>query len=348
MDPVRIGFVGAGFMGQLAHLSNYDRIGDCEVVALAEPQAELAARVARRYDVPTVYDTHEELVDDAEVDAIVAAQPYQRYAHIVPDLLEAEVPLFTEKPAAVRPDTTEHLAELAEEANVPYMIGYHKRSDPAMEYARDIVDDWRTSGEYGDLRYVRITMPEGDWISGAPAPITTDETPPDGAMESLPEAFDEDVGEEYNAFINYYIHQVNAFRYFYDEPYEVAFADDAGTLLVAESESGVSGTLEMTPYRTSADWQESVLVGFDRGYVRVDLPAPLDSQTAGDVEVMRNDGDGNQRTVRPAMPNRSAMRNQAENFIAVASGERDPPCNVREAAEDLRVAYEYIAQRHDV
>lgn len=78
MSETRIGFVGAGYMGQLAHLRNYDRVDDCEVVALAEPRTELTARVARRYEIPETYSDHEELLAEANVDAVVAAQPYQR------------------------------------------------------------------------------------------------------------------------------------------------------------------------------------------------------------------------------------------------------------------------------
>ena len=34
MDKVRIGFIGVGSMGQMAHLVNYVTIEDCEVAAL--------------------------------------------------------------------------------------------------------------------------------------------------------------------------------------------------------------------------------------------------------------------------------------------------------------------------
>jgi len=36
MNKVKIGFVGCGFMGQLAHLPNFIESEKCEVVALAE------------------------------------------------------------------------------------------------------------------------------------------------------------------------------------------------------------------------------------------------------------------------------------------------------------------------
>ena len=44
MEPVRMGFVGAGYMGQLAHIGNYARrstsapLADARLLALAEPR----------------------------------------------------------------------------------------------------------------------------------------------------------------------------------------------------------------------------------------------------------------------------------------------------------------------
>ena len=45
MKKIKLGLVGAGRMGQLAHLSNYAVLDDCEVIALAEPREKLAQKV---------------------------------------------------------------------------------------------------------------------------------------------------------------------------------------------------------------------------------------------------------------------------------------------------------------
>ena len=58
MSKVRIGFVGVGAMGQMAHLRNYVDLDDCEVVAIAELRAETARLVARRYGIEKVYPSH--------------------------------------------------------------------------------------------------------------------------------------------------------------------------------------------------------------------------------------------------------------------------------------------------
>jgi predicted dehydrogenase len=340
-----VGFIGAGRMGQLAHLRNYDRVADCEVVALAEPRSRLAERVAGRYEIPAVYEDHADLLANADVDAVVAAQPYQRHRFLVPDVLEAGVPVFTEKPLAVTVEGGEEIVAAGERTDTLHVVGYHKRSDPAMGHARELIEEWRRTGAYGDLRYVRITMPAGDWIGGAPDPVRTDEEPPDDEMATPADDLSPAAAEAYSRFVNVFSHQVNAFRFLFGEPYELTFADPNGRLLAVESESGVTGALEMDPYETSADWQERVLVGFDRGYVRVELPAPLTAQEAGTVEVLRDDGDA-QTTERPAMPPRSAMYAQAENFLAAVEGEREPACTAREALADLREAREYVDMRY--
>ena len=46
MKKIRLGFIGTGNMGQMAHLRNYATLPNCEVVAMAELRPQLAAQVA--------------------------------------------------------------------------------------------------------------------------------------------------------------------------------------------------------------------------------------------------------------------------------------------------------------
>lgn len=342
MSKLKIGFVGVGGMGQMAHLSNYAVLRDqCEVVALAEVRPRLARTVADRYGVPTVYGNHLELLNDAKVDAIVAPQPYRTHINIIPDILKAGIPVFTEKPISLTVEAGEELVRLTDAHGTLHMVGYHKRSDPAMEYASKVIQQWKASEEFGKLQYVRVTMPPGDWIGGADAPLNSDEPYPDAALEPGPADFTDEQTRQLDFFVNYYIHQVNAIRFLLREPYKITFADRRGVLLAGESDGGVTVALEMAPYNTSIEWHESLLVCFERGFVRVDLPPPLARQQAGKVTIMR-DGNGAPSYEIPIMPNQHAMRRQAINFIAAVRGERPAPCDSKEALEDLKLARDYI------
>ena len=53
---------------------------------------------------------------------------------------------LTEKPLALSVEAGEMLADLADKNKVTHMVGYHKRSDPAMEYAKSIIDQWKEQG----------------------------------------------------------------------------------------------------------------------------------------------------------------------------------------------------------
>lgn len=344
MRKPRIGFVGVGGMGQCAHLRNYASLPECRVVAIAEVREGLGRRVAERYGVPTVYPDHATMLAHEQLDGIVAAQPFTRHGVLVPELLRAGVPVFTEKPLAGSIETGERILRSVERSGAWHMVGYHKRSDPATMFAKTEIERLRATGEIGAMRYVRILMPAGDWVAaGFTDLVTSDDAMP--ALASDPPAGDMDAAtyERYIAFVNYYIHQVNLMRHLLGEPYAVTHADPSGVLLVARSESGVAGVIEMSPYVTSVDWHESALVAFERGYVRIDLPAPLASNRPGRVEVFMDPGSGaTPRTVVPSLPWVHAMRQQALNFVRAVKGEIAPMCKAAEALEDLKVARDYI------
>jgi predicted dehydrogenase len=344
MSAVRIGFVGVGSMGQCAHLRNYVTVPDCEVVAIAELREGLARQVAARYHVPRIYRNHEEMLASEKLNGIVASQPFTRHGTLVPELLKAGIPIFTEKPLAGSIEAGQKILAALQRSGAWHMVGYHKRSDPATMYAVAEMKRLKQSGELGSLRYVRIIMPAGDWVaSGFNDLIRTNEPTPQLTFDPPASDMDDETYKQYVSFVNYYIHQVNLIRHLLGEPYRVTYADPSGVLLAAQSSSGVAVTLEMSPYTTTVDWQESALVAFERGYIKLDLPAPLSSNRPGRVEILRDPGQGATPEVTvPHLPWVHAMRQQAINFVAAIKGEIKPMCEAPEAMEDLNIARDYV------
>jgi predicted dehydrogenase len=278
------------------------------------------------------------------LDGVVASQPYSRHGQIVPGLIEAGVPVFTEKPLARSVQVGQRIVEAVGEHGGRHMLGYHKRSDPATLYAREQIERFKASGEIGALRYVRILMPAGDWIAqGSTQLIQTNARTPSLPVDPLPVDMDEQTAREYDAFVNYYIHQVNLMRHLLGEDYEVSYADPSGVLLAVQSQSGVAGTIEMSPYRTTIDWQEEALIAFEQGYVKLELPAPLARNRPGRVTVFRDPGKGETPETRvPQLPWIHAMRQQASFFLRALRGEPTPLCEAQEALRDLEIARDYV------
>ncbi|MFP3902872.1 MAG: Gfo/Idh/MocA family protein [Armatimonadota bacterium] len=343
MSRIRIGFVGAGQMGQCAHLRSYIAVPGCTVVALAELRPRLRDRVAARYGIENTYPHHRAMLDAENLDAIVAVQAFTRHGVLLPELLKAGVPVFIEKPLARSVSAGQRICAAADEAGTWIMVGYHKRSDPAVMWAKHRMEEIQKSGHLGSMTYIRLTMPPGDWIAGGfEELIQTDEAVPDMQTDPPPEGMDETSRQRYETFVNYYVHQVNLPRHLLGESYTVTHVDPSGTVLVTRSASGIPGVIEMEPYKTSIDWNERALVCFERGYVDIALPPPLARNRAGRVEMFEDPGDDPPRITQPTLPPRDAMRQQAQNFVHAVAGKMAPMCRATEAVEDLYVAEQYV------
>jgi predicted dehydrogenase len=349
MDKVRIGFVGAGFMGQLAHIRSYALLGDeCELVALAEPRQRTAELVAARYGIARVYRDHRELLESERLDGIVAPQKYTYHAALLPELYPNVAHLFTEKPLALGAAAGDRLVALARKAGCIHMLGYHRRSDPATREAKRTVDAWKASGELGTLRYVRVCYSDGDWTANAEARfIDVGEEPPPFPAEQFPEfAADDEARWALAVGVDTLVHPLNLIRHFLGEGYHLVFVHASGRLIVFESDSGVPVTIEVTPYRVSVGFDEEILVAFDRGYVRL-RPAPsLAINRAGTLDVYRDGGNGAVPELSsPQLPWTDPQQAQASDFLRVCRGEAPPPTDAAEAAEDLHLVSDIVRAR---
>jgi predicted dehydrogenase len=347
---IRIGFVGAGFMGQLAHIRSYALLRDeCELVALAEPRTKMAELVAARFGIERVYRDHHELIDSEELDGIVAVQKFTHHAALLPELYPQVPFLFTEKPLALGAEQGDRLVSLASEAGCVHMLGYQRRCDPATHEAKRIVDAWQASGEMGALRYLRYCFSDGDWIANADAAlIDFGEQPPPFPAEQLPAEFaeDKDAGRALWEGVDTLVHPLNLLRHFLGERYRLVFAHGSGGLLVFEGDSGVPMTIEVSPYRLTSAFDEELLVAFERGYVRL-RPAPsLARNRAGTVEIFRDEGlDSLPERASPQLPSLDPQQAQAAAFLRVCRGEAPPPTDASEAAEDLHLVADVVRAR---
>src|SRR5713226_7799361 len=170
-----IGFLGTGFMGQLAHLDNYATNPECQVVAIAEVRPKLAAAVAAKYGVPRVYTDHCELLADPEVQAVVCSQPFHNNYPLGKQVLQAGRSLITEKPMVTRLDDGQEMVDLARQMGVLYAVGFMKRYDPGVQSARLQIAELIDSGELGPLRLVDAYCFTGDWLQNVGHPVTVEE-----------------------------------------------------------------------------------------------------------------------------------------------------------------------------
>lgn len=149
MSKVRIAVVGAGVIGR-AHA---DVIRDGQVAELAAMVDPTAAgrETAERYGVPWFAD-HAALLATGAVDAAIVATPNQTHLPVSLGFIAAGIPVLVEKPIASTLAEARELTAAAEAAGVPVLVGHHRRHNPIIRRARDLV----RSGALGRLASVAV------------------------------------------------------------------------------------------------------------------------------------------------------------------------------------------------
>jgi predicted dehydrogenase len=287
---VRIGFIGTGFMGQLAHLYNFHQVPECRVEALAEVRRELARKVAREYSIPTVYDSHEGLLADTSVDAVILSQPFHRNYYLGREVLKAGKHLFTEKPMAGTYNNAKELADLAKEKSLLYTVGFMKRYDTGIQLAQRLIKELEESEELGELKMVDTNCFLGDWLQNPGRPINTNEPfPADGLEPQYPEFLAPEMFSVYSNFLNIYSHNINLLHFLLSErKIECESSHAIGdSFIVALRSKDILISLRGT-YSRNNKWQEHTSLYFEKGRIEIESASPMNRQSTAQVSLWRD------------------------------------------------------------
>jgi predicted dehydrogenase len=136
-ENMRLGLVGCGRIAERGYVPALALARSVRLVAVADPVRERCERIAP--GVPA-YGSAEELLEAAEIDALVLATPAEAHVADARRATAAGVPLLVEKPPA--PDVA-GAAELAALQPRPW-IGFQRRFRPELaalrERARDVAE----------------------------------------------------------------------------------------------------------------------------------------------------------------------------------------------------------------
>jgi len=139
--PLRVGVLGAGAWAAFAHLPGFHRDSRCQVVAIADPQLDLARTAADRFGIPTVAADHRAVVERDDIDLVDVCTPSHTHFELAWAALEAGKHVLCEKPVAYDFRDTRRAAALAREKGLKTKLGFTFRYAPAMRYMRKLVAD---------------------------------------------------------------------------------------------------------------------------------------------------------------------------------------------------------------
>ena len=164
---IGIGIVGLGGMGHL-HAQNVRELG-ATVVAGADLVPEQRRAFADEFGART-YESHDDLVVDDAVDAVIVTTPNRFHEPIAVAALEAGRDVLIEKPLAHTLESATRIAEAAAEADAFCMVGFHNRHAASTA----MFDAQRDRGRFGTLTHVEANYVRrrgvpgpGSWFTNA-------------------------------------------------------------------------------------------------------------------------------------------------------------------------------------
>jgi predicted dehydrogenase len=146
---LNLAVVGYGYWGPNIVRNVMDR-PELELWGLCEMNPDRVAKFSGRYPGIHTTDSFDEVLDDANVDAVSIATPPATHYTLVKQALEAGKHVLVEKPLATSVADAEELVEIAERKGLVLMPGHTFLYSPAVNKVRGLID----SGELGEIYFV--------------------------------------------------------------------------------------------------------------------------------------------------------------------------------------------------
>ena len=125
---LKVGVVGIGHLGNY-HLQKYQKLENCEVVAVADPLVERAQKAAGIYKCIACSD-YRAMLD--KVDVVSIAVPTGEHYKVARDFLAAGVDVLIEKPICATLEEADELIGLAKKKKLVLQVGFVERFNPAI------------------------------------------------------------------------------------------------------------------------------------------------------------------------------------------------------------------------
>src|SRR4051812_6892675 len=147
--PLRLGMAGLVHGHAGGFLARYRDRKDVELVGVAEPDREVAARYVERsrLDPATISRSLDEMLDRARPQAVVAFTSTADHPAVVAACARRKIPVMMEKPLAVSVEQARAIARSAAEGGIPVLVNYETTWYPAVHAAHALARGEKALGE---------------------------------------------------------------------------------------------------------------------------------------------------------------------------------------------------------
>jgi predicted dehydrogenase len=149
-ERLRCGVIGTGAIG-LDHLNSLQQCHRAATVAVADSSAARAKEASERYKIPRSYSDYMELLDQADIDAVIIALPNNLHAPAAIEALKARKHVLLEKPMALNARDAAKIVDTAAKMRRTFMVAQNFRFSRQTQMAKMVVQ----RGDLGEIYHAR-------------------------------------------------------------------------------------------------------------------------------------------------------------------------------------------------
>jgi predicted dehydrogenase len=271
--PIRVGYVGCGYMAQKVHMPNLMGLDEFSLDAIAELREDIRDSVSRRLGVERTYSSHRELAQDPDLDAVVVSGHYSWQGDIAAELLLAGKHVLVEKPLAISLEQADRILEAERASGKRLMVAYMKRYDPGYRLLKRLLHDPERRRELGEPVYIRYHSFDGcEWEAGLDTRQDESTLPMPEGPEHFPEWLAPEWRTQYSLYLQMFTHNVNMMRWLFDagddmQVVAVDLDEDVFTGIVTFKVAGHRASLE-TAFAINHETDENLQIYCKQGWLR--------------------------------------------------------------------------------
>ena len=163
-NAVSVGIVGTSWWADAMHLPALASHPAANTVAICGRNRDNAQHLAETWRIPQVYTDYSEMIECADLDAIVISTPNSTHYPIAMKALDANLHVLCEKPIALTYAQAREMAETAQARGLKTLAPFTYSFMPSARYLKELIDAGYLGRPYHlNMRYYTGFAREGDY-----------------------------------------------------------------------------------------------------------------------------------------------------------------------------------------
>jgi len=336
-NKIKVGLIGSGFVGQVAHISSLHNLKNVKIVALSELRNDLGLKVCKKYNIEKFYNNFEDMLAENKLDLVVAIVRRYHTAGVALKVLAKGFNLFTEKPMAPSYQQAKKLLHVSKKKKVSYVIGNMRRFDEGINYVHKVLKNKsKLKKELGEILNFRSYCYAGNDYCNIDGDIKTSELPPTNSpnpkfplwIKSKKE------GWKFEKFLNYFSHDINLIRYFFGEKFKIKTIMKKNNGNVIFDYGNFYGIFDYI-YSDNKIWREGFEINFSKGSIIIDLPPAFLKNQPSKVKICYHNG--LKKVFEPIFDWSWSFKNQTKQLINIISNKKKSISSAEDSIKDLEL-----------